>query len=63
MLMEEKIIEVEQLATLSLPSHPDSLAGVKDAMTMQEKERAALLVTVLCIQIVHALRREGSEGI
>ncbi len=62
-LMKQKIVEVEQFAALSLPSHPDSLASIEDAMTMEDKERAALLVAVFGIQIVHTLHRKGCQGI
>src|SRR5690348_16054142 len=31
-------VEVEQLATLALPAHPDALARVEDAMAMEEEE-------------------------
>ena len=55
-LMEQEFVEVEQLTALSLPSHPDALAGVEDAMAMQEEEGSAVLAAVFCVQLVDALR-------
>ena len=33
-------VEIEQLAALALPSHPDALARVEDAVPMEEREAA-----------------------
>src|ERR1700712_4531803 len=62
-LTEQIIIEIEQLAAFSLPSHPDPLAGVEDAMPMQEEERAAFFIAVFGVQIVDALHRQGCQGV
>jgi hypothetical protein len=61
--MEQKIVEVEQLAALSLPSHPDALAGIENSMTMEEEERAAFLIAVFGVQVIHALHCKSGQGI
>jgi hypothetical protein len=37
-------VEIEQLAAFALPAHPDALAGVEDAMAMQEEEGSVVAV-------------------
>ena len=44
-LAHEKLVQVEQLAALSLPAHPNALAHVEDAMAVKEQETAGLGAT------------------
>ncbi|MEI9981161.1 MAG: hypothetical protein WDN23_19565 [Edaphobacter sp.] len=62
-LIEEKFIEVEELAALALPAHPDTLARIEAAMAMEEKEGAAVLAGIFCVEIDDTLCGEQSKGV
>ncbi len=51
-LFFEQPVQVEQLAALALPPHPDSLAGVEGAVPVQQQERPCVASCILPIQIV-----------
>ena len=55
-LVQQEFVEVEELAALALPSHPDALAGVEDAMAMQEEEGSSLCAGILGVQMFDAVR-------
>jgi hypothetical protein len=59
-VFEEKFVEVEEFAALTLPAHPDTLASVEDAMAMEEEEGSAALAGVFVVEVDDALG--GEEG-
>jgi hypothetical protein len=50
--VQEQLIQVEQLSTLSLPTHPNALACIEDAMAMQQNERATFFFGILRVEVV-----------
>src|SRR5580698_7657456 len=62
-LAQEKLVQVQKLATLSFPAHPDSLSRVEEAVAMKKKERTALGVGVLLVEAVDVMHHQLDEGI
>jgi len=52
----EQVIQVEEFATLALPTHPYALTSIEDAMPVQQDERSIPgVIRVLRVQIVDEL--------
>ena len=45
-------IEVEQLAALALPSHPDAFTRIKDAMAVKKREAAKTVGGIFLVESV-----------
>src|SRR5271166_1131128 len=59
----KQLIQVEQLATLALPTHPHALTRIKDPIPMQHHETAVILRWVFGIQLADKPDCEIDEGV
>src|SRR6185312_595528 len=56
-------VQVEELAALALPSHPNPLARVEDAMAMKKKKGAVLRIMVASIELSNEAARQINERV
>src|SRR3954469_5589334 len=48
--LSEHLVEIEQLASFSLPTHPRTFAGIVDAVAMKQIKPALQVVRILLVQ-------------
>ncbi len=59
----EQLVEIQQLAALALPAHPNALARVKDAMAVEQEERSRSCRGIPLIQLVGELNGQIDQRV
>jgi hypothetical protein len=57
----QELIEIEKLAALALPTHPNALACAKNAMTVKKNETAASRRAIFCVEFIDKLTGKLDE--
>src|SRR6201999_2258057 len=59
----DEAVEVEQLAALTLPAHPDAFARIVDAMAVVESKGAEAVAGIFLVQLIDQPRTKVDQRI
>src|ERR1035441_3077652 len=62
-LLAHQVVEVHQFAALTLPTHPEPLARIVDAMAMEQEERSHFFIGIFLVEAVDEIGSEVDESV